>query len=364
MSVNESSVKVGIVGLGNIGHLHADLVQEHGHELVGGVDVATDARARFAEKYAIETYEQTEELLQTGVEAVIVTTPNKYHEECTVDALEAGCDVLLEKPLAHTLESAERIVETAQSGPSFCMVGFHNRFSKPVEIVKEYQNQGRFGEMRHIEANYIRRRGIPGRGSWFTSQEIAGGGALIDIGVHALDLALHLHDFPEVLEVCGTTRSEFGGRDEYTYLEMWGDDEESAEFTVDDSASAFIRCADGKTITLEVAWATNRKPNEEFILRGTEAGATFDRSEEKLTIHETSSTATDHFSDTEVSINHEDAKRAEQEAFFQAVKAGTPPVRNTASQALEVQRVLAAIYESSKKGSSVKLPSQQLVPTP
>ncbi len=85
-------------------------------------------------------------------------------------------------------------------------------------------DRGDLGKVTHIEANYVRRRGIPGRGSWFTRRQIAGGGALIDLGVHAVDLAMYLLDYPDTKEVNGVTRSEFGSREEYAYLEMWADD--------------------------------------------------------------------------------------------------------------------------------------------
>ncbi|WP_323174867.1 Gfo/Idh/MocA family oxidoreductase, partial [Natrialba sp. PRR66] len=86
-------------------------------------------------------------------------------EEYATDALDAGLDVLLEKPLAHSIESAKRIVEAANAADGFCMAGFNNRYANPVEVIKGHQRNGRFGDIRHIEANYIRRRGIPGRGS-------------------------------------------------------------------------------------------------------------------------------------------------------------------------------------------------------
>jgi len=165
----ESAVRVGIVGLGGIGHHHADRLIDHNAELVGGVDINGEARRRFNETYGVSTYEDNAEL-HSVADAVLITTPNRFHEQYAVDALEAGCDVLLEKPLAHTLESAGRIVEAAHNAEGFCMVGFNNRFSAPVEVIKEQQADGRFGDFSHIEANYVRRRGIPGRGSWFTSK--------------------------------------------------------------------------------------------------------------------------------------------------------------------------------------------------
>ncbi|USZ68182.1 Gfo/Idh/MocA family oxidoreductase [Halorussus salilacus] len=356
MSSSKEPVRVGFVGLGNIGHYHADrIVDLAGVDIVGGVDINPDARARFAEKYGVESFESYEDLFTGDVDAVVVTTPNKFHEEYAVAALETGVDVLLEKPLAHSLESAERIAEAARNADSFCMVGFHNRFRNPVEVVKGYQDDGRFGETRHVEANYVRRRGIPGRGSWFTNREIAGGGALIDIGVHAIDLALHFHDFPRVEEVSGTIRSQFGTREDYAYLEMWGDDAQSGEFSVDDSVSAFLRCEGGKTIALEVAWAANRSPDEEFVVRGTEAGACFDKADDSLTLYETGRQGTDHFSDSTIETRHEDPHKAEQRAFFDAVRAGVAPSRNTVEQGLEVQRVIDAIYRSNEEGRAIRL---------
>ncbi|WP_115863628.1 Gfo/Idh/MocA family protein [Halorussus litoreus] len=351
-----NEVRVGFVGLGNIGHYHADrLVDLHDVEMVGGVDINPEARARFAEKYGVESFENYEDLYDADVDAVIVTTPNKFHEEYAVSALRSGLDVLLEKPLAHSLESAERIAEAARNASGFCMVGFHNRFRNPVEVLKAYQDEDRFGRTRHVEANFIRRRGIPGRGSWFTNDEIAGGGALIDIGVHAIDLALHFHDFPKVTEVSGAIRSQFGTRDDYAYLEMWGEDAESGEFSVDDSVSAFVRCEGGKTIALEVAWAANREPSEKYVVRGTEAGATFDRAEDSLTIYETGQSGTDHFSNSEIETRTEDPHKAEQRAFVEAVRNDVPPRRNTVEQALEVQRVIDAVYRSHEQDAAVRL---------
>ena len=350
----DSTVRIGIVGLGGIGNHHADRLAAYDAELAGGVDISGEARRKFGEKYSVPTYED-DEALYSVADAVLITTPNRFHEQYAVAALEAGCDVLLEKPLAHSLESAERIVEAAHAAEGFCMVGFNNRFAAPVEVIKQYQAEGRFGEFSHIEANYVRRRGIPGRGSWFTSTEVAGGGSLIDIGVHAIDLALYFLDFPTITEVSGTTRSQFGTREDYAYVEMWGDDIGPQGFDVDDSASAFLRTESGQTVSLDVAWATNRPTNDEFVLRGTEAGARLDRASHDLTIYEANGAGTDHLTDAEIQTQGGDTHKAELRYFIDHIAAGEPPERNTVEEGLAVQRIIDAIYRSSEQGEAVSL---------
>ncbi|MDS0299289.1 Gfo/Idh/MocA family oxidoreductase [Halogeometricum sp. S1BR25-6] len=346
--------RVGIVGLGNIGHYHADRLIEIGANLGGGLDIQPDARNRFSEKYGVPTHEEKEGLFEE-VDAVIITTPNRFHEEYAVAALEAGLHVLLEKPLAHSLESAERIAAAAEDAEGVCMVGFNNRFGNPVRILKSYQAEGRFGEVQHIEANYVRRRGIPGRGSWFTSKDVAGGGSVIDIGVHAIDLSLYFLDYPEVEEVSAVTRADFGNRDDYAFVEMWGEDIGPEGFDVDDSATAFIRCADGRTVSLEVAWASNRPTNDEFYVLGTEAGARYDRASHDLTFYESGVGGNNHLTDTDVETEANDTHKSEQKLFLEAVRTEEHPGMNTVAEGLQVQRVIDAIYRSSETGRAVQL---------
>lgn len=353
---------IGIVGLGNIGRYHAEqlrsLTAQLDVELVGGMDISPMARERFAETFGVPTYDDPESLYETA-DSVVVTTPNQFHEEYAVGALETNVDVLIEKPVAHTIDSAERIRDAAEQSDRICMIGFHNRFAHSVQVLKEYAQSGRLGEIHHIEAKYIRRRGVPGRGTWFTQEASAGGGALIDIGAHAIDLALYLLDFPPVTEVSGVTRSVFGDRPDYTHLEMWGEHGDGP-FDVDDSANAFIRCADESTVSLDVAWAANRTPSSEFVIQGTDAGARLDLSDGGLTLFESSSEGAPHFSDTEIRTRDENPHRQEQRRFIEAIRGSEPLSMNTVEQGLLVQRVMDATYRSSERNAAVPIDSEPL----
>ncbi|MWV39915.1 Gfo/Idh/MocA family oxidoreductase [Natrialba sp. INN-245] len=365
MSTGQEPVRVGLVGLGNIGHHHVDrlLEQELEVELVGGMDVASEARERFADRYGVEVYDDHHDLYDAA-DAVIVTTPNRFHEEYAVAALERDLHVLLEKPLGHTLESARRIAAAAADSTGLTMVGFNNRFLNAVAVLRDRIGRGEFGEVTHVEANYVRRRGIPGRGSWFTRKEVSGGGALIDLGVHAIDLGMYLLDYPDPVEVSGVTRSQFGHREDYAYLEMWGDDAGPDAFDVDDSASAFVRCGDDRTISLEVAWATNRPPTHEFVVRGTEAAAIFDLLTDELTIYSASKSGGDHTIDETIETRENDSHADEQAAFLEAILANRSGTRRdaegrtpagTVENGLIVQRIVDGIYRSSDRGGTISL---------
>ncbi|WP_339106183.1 Gfo/Idh/MocA family oxidoreductase [Haloterrigena salinisoli] len=352
-------IGIGIVGLGGMGNLHARSVQELGATVVAGADLVLEQRNQFADDFGARTYETHEELVvDEAVDAVIVTTPNRFHEPIAVAALKAGCDVLVEKPLAHTLESAERIAEAAAQADGICMVGFHNRHAASMAMFDEQHARGRFGDLTHVEANYVRRRGVPGPGSWFTNPELAGGGALLDIGVHALDLALYALDFPEIVEVSGVTRTAFGTSEEYADPEGFGDnwDAEAETYEVDDSVSAFIRCTDGQTISLEAAWATNREESMDFRIRGTQSGAQFTIGDTNLQILDAGTAGCDHYADVNMSGDSTVTGYADQdERFLEAITTAGTPETNTVEEALTVQRVIDAIYRSSESGRATQL---------
>ncbi|MFB6218853.1 MAG: Gfo/Idh/MocA family protein [Halobacteriaceae archaeon] len=337
----ERALRVGIVGLGGMGTGHAGHVEAAGHEVVAGADVDADAQAAFAEEFGAATYGGHEAMYDAeDLDAAIVTTPNRFHEPAAVAALERGIPVEIEKPLAHDLPAAERIAAAARESEAFGVVGFNNRYTFPVETFKAYQAEGHFGGVNHVRAEWIRRYGgSPGPDGWFRDPELAGGGALIDIGVHMLDLALYMLDFPEVVEVAGRTRTDF----------LEGED------TVDDSVTALVRCAGGQTVSLEASWAARQRPSQRVVARGPDAGAEFERMADEMTLVEFGEQGVAHERDVELRGEMEpSAHAAEDRRFLAAVATGEPPA-NSIDDALTVQRVIDAIYRSSESGAAQRL---------
>ncbi|MEY7850615.1 Gfo/Idh/MocA family protein [Natrarchaeobius sp. A-rgal3] len=358
MNANRHQLTIGIVGLGTHGTNHTQALRELGHDVLGA-DADPTIRAEFADRFGAETFEHPSDLFEESIDAVIISTPTKFHEPVATKALEAGHAVLLEKPLAHTIESAERIADVAERTDQVCMVGFHHRFRNPCIVLKDYIEQGYLGEISHVQATFLRRRGVPGRGTWYTSKEIAGGGALMDVGSHALDLLLYFCDWPEIEDVLAQAFSEFGPREDYSYLEMWGEDGDARMYDVEDSANAFLEFENGCTANIEVAWATNAESLHSYRIRGTEAGAVLDITNtldevdphvdqrNDLTLYEVRGGAIDHYVDSEVVCRRNDPYRDELTTFLDAVVSDDRPEQNNVHQALAVQRAVERIYREA-----------------
>lgn len=352
---------IGLVGLGPHGTNHTDMLQSMGHR-ISGADADTEYRERFEQRFGGPTYTAPDELYERDLDAVIVSTPNKFHEAVAVDALRAGFDVLVEKPLAHNADSAERIASAARETDNVCTTGYSNRFVNGFRVLRNYAKAGYFGEIVHVNASHVRRRGVPGRGSWYTSADIAGGGALMDIGASLFSLLLPLVEWAPLEKVDAITRSEFGDRDDYSYLQMWGQDTDGGVYDVEDSVEAFCRFDGGISASVEVAWAANAESRHVYELQGTDAGGRLtmpNRYEDsqngesgvELELFETRSRVIDHFVDSTITVPANDPYRDELGAFLSAVERGKRPGVNDIEEAIQVQHVLDRVHEASSRSA-------------
>ena len=274
-----SPVRVGVVGVGWAGQQHLAA-----YDALDGVEIAAVAgleepvRAELAARYEIEhQVARWEDLVELdGLDAVSVAVPTFLHAPIAIAALERGLHVLSEKPVARNASEAEAMVAAARAAGRVLDVGFNHRQRGDIQKLKAVIDAGRLGTPYYAKAWWLRRSGIPGRGSWFTTAELAGGGPLVDIGVHVLDYSLFLLGYPTVTAVSASTydllaNAGFGFSRDAGKTSVDG----SSGFDVEDLATVFMRLEDGGTLLVEASWAAHRSDGDEFgfTLYGTGGGA-------------------------------------------------------------------------------------------
>ena len=209
------TLRVGIVGLGWTGWTHLKAYQELPNvEVVALAGYEADRLAQYGREFNVPNlYREYQDLLaRDDLDVVSVCTPNQLHAPVAIGALAGGRHVVCEKPLARSSTEALAMVEAARKADRVLHTIFNHRERGDVVALKRYIDEGGLGRIYHAKASWMRRNGIPTLGSWFTNKEMAGGGPLIDLGVHMLDLALYLTGEPQIATVSAATYAELGPR--------------------------------------------------------------------------------------------------------------------------------------------------------
>ncbi|ANS74969.1 oxidoreductase [Paenibacillus yonginensis] len=353
-------LKVAIIGCGGIAngkHLPS-LAKQPEVDLVAFCDIVEERARKAAKEYGTQdakVFTDYRELLaNSDIDVVHVCTPNDSHSEITVAALEAGNHVMCEKPMAKTSEQARAMLEAAKRTGKKLSIAYQNRFRNDSLYLKELCEQGELGDIYLGKALAIRRRAVPTWGV-FLDEEKQGGGPLIDIGTHALDLTLWLMDNYEPKSVMGSVFHKLGHRENAANaFGSW----DPAEFKVEDSAFGYITMKNGATIILESSWALNVVETGEAktLLCGTEGGADMKNGlringEKNSRLYDTqidlSSGGVAFFSGEEETDAYREAK-----AWVQAILEDKEPLVKP-EQAFVVTQILEAIYESAKTGKAV-----------
>jgi len=263
-------MKVAVIGCGTIAnHAHIpSYINNPTTEIKYFCDILIEKANEAVEKYgcgtAIKDYKEV--LADPEIEAVSVCTPNNVHATITIDALKAGKHVLCEKPAARTYAEALEMQKAQHETGKILNIGVVNRFNDNVNLIKKYIDDGKLGDVYRVYVSFRAHRSIPGLGGAFTTKAIAGGGALIDWGVHFLDIVMYCCGDPKVNTVTGEVFCKLGvDMDNYVYETMWaGPPTPNGIYDVDDSVTALIRTA-GPTITVNGAWAENIGEGGMFI---------------------------------------------------------------------------------------------------
>lgn len=334
-------IKVGIIGTG-IGRHHARGYRNCADvEIKAFCDVDIDRARACAEEFgAKDVYTDYEKLLADDeIQAVSVCTPNSLHAPMTIAAFEAGKHVICEKPISTNASDAERMVEAGKKSGKIFMMAFNNRFRGDTQALKKCIEQGDLGEIYYAKTGWLRRKGTPRLGTWFTQKELAGGGPLIDLGVHVLDLALWLMGNPKPVYVLGSTYAKFGPELAKQHNKI---------YDVEDLAAAMVKLENGATVMLEASWHSHVEHEKIYTqLIGTKGGAEFDPLRIYTDVNGQSA---------DIRLQHPNQSGHEMEIvhFIECIRENKTPIA-TGEHGLHVQYVLDALYKSARTGKGVEI---------
>lgn len=350
-------IRLGVVGIGGIFKtVHAPaLLKNPEVELVSVCDIVPGKAQEFADANGVkQVYTDYRQLIQKdNLDAIDICTSNRFHSEIAIAALKAGLHVFTEKPDAINAVEARKMAQAAEASGKTLMAMRNNRFRPEAQFLKRLIAEGQAGDLYTGRCGWIRRRGIPGKGGWFTTKELSGGGPLIDLGVHMIDLAVWLMGNPRPVSVVGATYNKFANASlSDSAHSNFGEAKDDGVFDVEDLATGFIRFANGATLQIEFSWASNIAEETVFVeLRGSKAGFTL-RNDELGVYTEMAGVlcdikprlAADQVGQHARHLNH----------FIEVIQGRAEPM-NRPEHGLHMIQILMALYESAKTGKEVTL---------
>ena len=351
-----SKVKIGLIGAGNIANTHLEAYQNvPDAEIVAICDINPKRLEKTANRFNIERrYPDVESMLAANpdLDAADVCVWNCNHAECTIKALNAGLNVLCEKPMAYSVKEAEEMLAVAEKNGKLLMIGFVLRFSDDAKIAMDFINKGYLGDIYYSKAQYVRRHGNPG--GWFSDKSRSGGGPIIDLGVHVIDLTRYMMGNPKPVSVYAVASERLGDRKHLKTGAGWVPEDATDKdiCDVEDFATALIRYDNGACTFLETSYDINGEDIGKKQLFGTKGGMDLSNGVKLYT------TVNDFMADIDVKTANlkggQDMFVAEMSHFIDCVKNGTP-CRAKAEDGIAVMKILDAIYESARTGHEVIL---------
>ncbi|ASN04605.1 Gfo/Idh/MocA family protein [Virgibacillus necropolis] len=344
-----TKLKMGIIGAGGIAqdrHIPAYLKLQDEVELTAVQDLNIERAREVANRFRIPHVFQDYRELFEMVDAVTICTPNKFHPEIAIRALEAGVHVLCEKPMAITTKEGEEMIAASKKTNTRLSIAYHYRHTKEARVAKQAILNNEIGDPLVTRVQAMRRRKVPGWGV-FTNKDLQGGGSLIDWGCHFLDLAIWLLGDPKPIEVIGTTYNRLSRTP--NQLNEWGVFDHET-FDVDDHVTGYITFENGVSLMLECSWAANIKDDSTSLsISGVDGGLNVYPFELYQAKYGTFFSGEAKFAEVE-----DNAGLLQAENFVTSCL-GKADLIVKPEQALQVTRIMEAIYKSSETGKSIRL---------
>jgi len=322
-------------------------------ELVACCDIEEDRAKAFAEKYGFKKYytDEKQMMAENEIDAVSVCVWNAAHKDCTVIALNAGAHVICEKPMAMNTAEALEMKACAEKNGKLLMIGFVRRHGNDAATALDFVQKDYLGDIYYAKCSYLRRAGFPG--NWFGDKAYSGGGPLIDLGVHVIDLTRYIIGNPKPVTVFGVTADKLKARSNLkSNYGVWtaSESKKKYDFTVEDFVSAMIKFDNGTTLHVEASFSLNNGGDTGNVeLFGSKAGLNLN----PFTLY---TECNDMLADISIKGNTGcgDFFTEEIRNFLDAIE-GTRPCKAPAEDGVELMRILDAIYESAATGKSVDI---------
>jgi len=348
-------IKVGVIGAGSISEMHFESYKNNEEVEIYAVCDLNEQRAKEkADKYGAQKYftNYHDLLALPEIEAVSICTWNNTHAEISIAALNAGKHVLVEKPLCKTMDEAYQIEKAVKdSNGKTLQVGFVRRFGTNTQVLKKFIDSGDLGEIYYAKASCLRALGNPG--GWFADKERSGGGPLIDLGVHVIDLCWYLMGKPKVKSVSGNAYHKLGNRSNVEHKSFYKAADYDPDFnTVEDMSNAMIRFENGASLMVDVSFTLHAKKDSIAVsVFGEKGGAEIEPELEIVT--EKNNTILNMKPQIDaLSFDFNKGFQNEINHFISCVK-GENETISPVQDGVEIMKILTGIYESSEKGREI-----------
>lgn len=354
-------LKYGIIGTGNIAmgkHLPGYAALNQDVEIVAACDINMNALDTAAKKFNIPkiTTDYKELLTMDEIDFVSICLPNYLHAPVAIEALNAGKHVHCEKPMAMNTDEAKSMLEARNSTGKKLMVGLNNRFTPQARYAKSFIEEGHLGEIYFAKCGWLRRAGLAPYG-WFTDKSKSGGGPLIDLGVHYIDLVMYFMNYPSLKSVTSRTYCKFGNS-QSGYLYNYDGKKPGTEdkFDVEDLAAGFIELKNDASISFEISWASNIENEKVYYeLYGTKGGLKFEHVFSKTLKPELKvfTTISGQQIDIIPQINPALYKETEFMHFINCIREDKQPTISIPEQGVDMMKIIDGIYQSEKQRKQV-----------
>lgn len=347
-------LKYGVIGTGNIvpKHLNGYSALSDSVDIVACCDINAEKMNAVADKYNIPNrFENYKDLLaMKELDFVSVCLPNYLHAPISIEAMEAGLHVHCEKPMAVSLKAAEAMLKARNRTGRCLMIGLNNRFTIESQYTRQLIEAGFLGKIYFAKCGWQRRSGLPHAG-WFTNKEQSGGGPLIDLGVHFIDLVLSFMGYPAFTSLSARTFNYFGGTSKHNaHLYPGVRPGKETIYNVEDMATGFINLKNDASLQFEVSWASNIEKEKVFYeLYGTEGGVRFENDFSGTPTFKAYRIIEGQQVDVVPKLNSFAFKTTEFNHFVESIQKGVQPQIVKAEECVQMMELIEAIYQSANE---------------